>query len=382
MGLEGAGSQEAMAADDVWDTFYVSYVVYSTGSVPPSEASLRPGSSSPISSGKIYSNFHFNLDLDEGKNYGSDKFSTTTNRPLPVFVLDFSEDKWNYKNSKMVSLTINNSARIVGGGGAGGMGVRRVTSTSKAGDVSDGGFGGGGGGAGGGTGRNLQEITPSSYLGHQGTGFFGGGWPHEDPALTYSSVDVEGQDGTRGSRWKYGGYGGAKAQLESTINIDTSTWIAHSILYGSGTDGGDIFEVKHPAGVQPIIEINNSNTGIIVSGGGGGAGGYEVSGGSGGNWAGHGQGTSGTTAYTGGNPGFIVTSENHTYTRPVSIVNINSGVVHGRNPQILPHDTSSTSGGIAGGWYVTGNNSSYYGTTSPATANTNSDPPSEYPEFP
>jgi glycosyltransferase involved in cell wall biosynthesis len=430
MGLAGAGSKEAMAVDDVYDTFYCSYTVYSTGSAPPPEAALHPGSSSSLpnagktaatttsslwnsylgsvtsfakgeggspsitnnvvfpddfvgtvgdpatdpfashrdSKGKIYSNFHFNLDLEEGKNYGSDKFSTTTNRPLPVFVLDFSEDKWNYKNSKTVSIIINNSARIVGGGGAGGMGIRDVVVTSKAGDVSGGGFGGGGGGAGGGTGRNLQEVTPSSYLGYLGTGFGGGGWPHEDPALSQSSHNIEAQDGTLGSRWNVGGYGGAKAQQESSININNSTYIAHNLLYGSGTDGGDIFEVKHPAGVQPIIEINNSDVGIIVSGGGGGAGGHEVSGGSGGNWARHGQGTSGSTAHEGGNPGYIVTSENSTYTRPVHIVNINNGIVHGRNPQIPSHDTSNTSGGIAGGWYVTGNVSSYYGTTSPAPA--------------
>jgi hypothetical protein len=179
---------------------------------------------------------------------------------------------------------------------------------------------------------------------------------------------VHATDGTQGSRWESGGPGGAKAQEESTINIDSSIHDAHVLIFSHGADGGDIFEIKHPAGVQPIIEINNSDTGIIVSGGGGGAGGYEVSGGSGGSWGAHGQGTSGSTAYTGGNPGFIVTSENQTYTRPVRIVNINSGVVRGRNPQILPHDTSNTSGGIAGGWYVTGNVSSYYGTTSPAPA--------------
>jgi hypothetical protein len=425
MGLAGAGSKEAMAVDDVYDTFYCSYVVYSTGSVPPPEASLHPGSSSslpnagraaatsslwdsylgPVTSfakgesnpalttnvifpddfvgtvgdpatdpfashrdglGKIYSNFHFNLDLDEGDNYGSDKFSTTTGKPLPVFVLDFGEDKWNYKNSKTVSIIINNSARIVGGAGAGGMGVRDVVVTSKSGDVSGGGFGGGGGGAGGGTGRNPQEATPSSYLGYEGTGFHGGGWPHDDPALSQSGPNIRAQPGTDGSRWDVGGYGGAKAQQESSININNSTYIVHNLLYGSGSDGGDIFEVKHPAGVQPIIKINNSDVGIIVSGGGGGAGGHEVSGGSGGSWGAHGQGTSGSTAHEGGNPGYIVTSANSTYTRPVHIVNINNGIVHGRNPQILSHDTSNTSGGIAGGWYVTGNVSSYYGTTSPA----------------
>ena len=208
MGLDGAGSQESLAKQDVWDTFYCSYVVYSTGSVPPPEAALRPGAASPFTTagkaaesvplwggyvgdgpglgknesvpsvinnvvfpddfvgtigdpatdpfadrrdafGKIYSNFHFNLNLDQGKNYGSDKFSATTGKPLPVFTLDFSKDKWNYTNSKTVSIAINNSARIVGGGGAGGMGVRDKTVVAKSGDVSGGGFGGGGGGGGG-----------------------------------------------------------------------------------------------------------------------------------------------------------------------------------------------------------------------------------------
>jgi hypothetical protein len=42
MGLGGAGSKEALALDDVWDTFYCSYTVYSTGSVPPQRDSKAP----------------------------------------------------------------------------------------------------------------------------------------------------------------------------------------------------------------------------------------------------------------------------------------------------------------------------------------------------
>jgi hypothetical protein len=42
MGLAGAGSKEAMAMDDVWDTFYCSYTVYSTGSAPTKKASQAP----------------------------------------------------------------------------------------------------------------------------------------------------------------------------------------------------------------------------------------------------------------------------------------------------------------------------------------------------
>ena len=58
MGLGGAGSKESLAsaetpnAVDTWDTFYVSYVVYSTGSVPPPEAALRPGAATLSESGE------------------------------------------------------------------------------------------------------------------------------------------------------------------------------------------------------------------------------------------------------------------------------------------------------------------------------------------
>lgn len=325
--------------------------------------------------GKIYSNFNFTLNLDEGRNYGSEKFSIEESCPEAVITLDFSENKWNYSHSKMVSIVINNSARLVGGGGAGGHGVRDHSTTSKQGDVSEGGFGGGGGGAGAGTGRNDDHHTSyanSNYFGWQGTGLPGSGWPHEDPALATASKSKFAQDGTRGSRWDVGGSGGAKAAVESSENISTSLHIAHTSYYGNGSDGGDVFKVIHPAGILPFITINNSNTGIIVGGGGGGAGGYEVDGGSGGSSGGHGQGTFGPTAFTGGNPGYIVSSVNDTYTRPVNIINSGNGIVHGRNPDIPSHDTSNTSGGIAGGWYITGNASSFY--RGKITSNTTTDP--------
>ena len=42
MGLDGAGSKESLAKEDVWDTVYCSYVVYSTGSVPPRTEKTAP----------------------------------------------------------------------------------------------------------------------------------------------------------------------------------------------------------------------------------------------------------------------------------------------------------------------------------------------------
>jgi len=420
MGLAGAGSKESLAAPvtpnatNVWDTFYVSYVVYSTGSVPPTSAqamgagassaspagatnkisqmvdmwdaywgSGKPGAevkpslinnlvfpddlvgtvgdpaSDPFASnrdpmGKIYGNMHFDLVFDEGKNYGSDKFDPVTKIPLPAITLDFSEDKWNFQNNNdSISLSIKNSARIVGGGGSGGVGIRRRVTVSKSGDVSEAAQGGGGGGAGGGTGRNPLEQTMIGSVEYNGTGWGGDGWGRG--LLTLGEFDY-GAEGTVGSKFDGPGVGGSKAVQTTISNIDIDTYNTQINFYGKGGDGGDIFHVKHPSTIQPMIGIENSNTGIIIAGGGGGAGGYEVDGGDGGSYGTHGQSTSGTTAFSGGNPGYIISSPNNTYTTSVRITNINNGIVQGRNPDLSSHDTSNTSGGIAGGWLLTGNN--------------------------
>jgi len=419
MGLGGAGSKESLAASDpevpsgqgvllsdlTWDTFYVSYVIYSNGSVPPPEASVDPGlgfsyaspdpgtnkvsqdlwggyagkgavpsvinnfifpddlvgtvgdpATDPFASnrdatGRIYGNMHFNLNLEPGKNYGSDEFSTTTHKPLPAITLDFSETKWNFNNNKGISLTINNHSKIVGGGGAGGFGIRRNVTVTKQGDVSDGATGGGGGGAGGGTGRNSTKGTPvtdPSYTGYLGTGFHGKGWAQE----ILSTPTLLGDDGAQGSDFFDAGAGGAKADAISTTNITESN-------FGKGGDGGDAIGVIHPVGIQPLIEIKNSNTGVIIGGGGGGAGGFEVDGGDGGAAGNHGQGSAGNwIANTGGNPGFVIAGvdiDGESYYRSVRITNINNGLVQGRNPWLDAYDSTDTSGGAPGVWVLTGN---------------------------
>jgi len=412
MGLAGAGSKEAMAVDDVWDTFYISYIVYSTGAAPiispqsfaSGSTSASPSATNKVSeiniwdaywgsgkqgaeaipsiinnfifpddlvgtvgdpssdpfaggrdsSGKIYGNMHFNLVFDEGKTYGSAKFDSLTGIPLPAITLDFSESKWNFIENNKISLSIKNSSRIVGGGGSGGVGIRRRSAVTKSGDVSDGGYGGGGGGAGGGTGRNPNEQTAIGSIGYNGTGWGGDGWARG--LLSGTGEFVYGDEGSIGSKFEAGGVGGAKAIQISTENIDTQTFTTQFYAYAKGGDGGDAFHVNHPSTIQPLIEIENSGTGIIISGGGGGAGGYEVDGASGGTYGGHGQSTVGTSTFVGGNPGYIISSPANTYTRPVKIININNGIIQGRNPGISSYDTSNTSGGIAGGWILTGNN--------------------------
>ena len=406
--LGGAGSSEALLGDDGWDTYYCKYLIYRTGLGPspyavsddptlhsssaniPAGGAMKSGTSMEFwdpgynakglapsiinnfvfpddlvgtvndpatdpffgkrdAAGRIYGNIHFNLELPEGSNYGSDKFSIINDKPLPVITLDFSEDKWNFENNTNISLAIKNSARLVGGGGSGGFGGRRTITVSKAGDVSDAGPGGGGGGGGGGTGRNFYEATPSTYYGYEMVGSKGKGWGQDYLEI---NPDVLGKDGTTGSGFNLAGVGGdAALQLVSANILDLS-------YFGNGTDGGDIFEVIHPPHIQPLISITNSNTGVIISGGGGGAGGYEIDGGDGGDYGAHGQGTSGPIAYTGGNPGYILRASTDAYTKSVLITNINNGIIMGRNPQIPSHDTSNTSGGIAGGWMLTGNNTS------------------------
>jgi hypothetical protein len=411
MGLGGAGSKESLAAGvdggaaNIWDTFYVSYVVYSNGSVPPPEASVDPGTgfsyaspdpgsnkvsqdlwggyggkgvvpsvinnfifpddlvgtvgdpaTDPFASnrdatGRIYGNMHFNLNLEPGKNYGSDKFSTTTSKPLPAITLDFSETKWNFNNNKGISLTINNHSRIVGGGGAGGFGSRRAVTITKVGDVSDGATGGGGGGGGGGTGRNQNygtAETDPSYVGYLGVGFQGKGWGQE---ILFTPT-LLGDDGAQGTDFFDAGAGGAKADVISTQNITGPI-----NFFRNGGDGGDAIEVIHPINIQPLIEIVNSNTGIIMGGGGGGAGGYEVDGGDGGDAGEHGKNSMSifSAANTGGNPGYVLVGTNDSYYRSVRITNINNGIVQGRNPWLDSHDVTDTSGGAPGVWVLTGN---------------------------
>ncbi len=316
-----------------------------------------PFASRRDSNGKIYSNFHFEWNLNEGTIYGSDDFSIDLNTPAPVITLDFSESKWNYKNSKLISVTINNSARLAGGGGAGGHGVRLPTTTNKRGDVSAQTFGGGGGGAGAGSGRNDRKPTPESYIGWNGVGLPGNGWPHSQ--LQISSKKIA-RNGTRGSRWDVAGSGGAKAELKSTENISTTSHTAHVVVFGHGSDGGDVFEIINPVNVQPIIVIRNSNTGIIIAGGGGGAGGYEVDGGSGGTSGEYGQSTYGRRTFYGGNPGSVIASRGGTYTRPVYIENANTGIVRGWNSVVSANNKSNTSTGITTGWTMAGNSNTYY----------------------
>ena len=429
MGLSGAGSKEAMASDDVWDTFYVSYFIYSTGSATPAPAAramnsgtttASPSSTNKVGaksstwidgyyggkekgvgkfadvateptvinnfvfpddlvgtvgvpdsdpfannrdlSGKIFGNMHFDLYLDEGKIYGSDKFSSLYQKPEPAITLDFSGSKWNYaNNNNSLSLAIHNSAWVIGAGGPGGDGMRRISSVSKSGDVSDAAYGGGGGGGGGGTGRNYSESYMTGAVGYKGAGLEGDGWARGS-SLNFKSDLSYGKSGGLGNDFDAGGTGGHAAVYSTTDNIDETLELTNYTAYGHGGDGGDAFGVIHPIGLKPLISIKNSNTGIIVAGGGGGAGGYETAGADGGARGDHGEDTISSRTYRGGNPGYIISSvptaygANNTYTIDVFISNINDGIIKGRNPSTDSYDKANTSGGAAGAWVLTGNN--------------------------
>lgn len=413
MGLGGAGSKTSLRTDDCWDTFYCSYVVYSHGAKPDTQpaatpqttrAPSSPGESSSAmwsgywngtladddtpslinnfvfpddivrtvgntvidpfaghrdSAGKILGNLHFTLELEAGKYYGSDLFSRTTRKPLPAITLDFSSSKWNFDNNKTVTLSIINSAQIIGGGGAGGHGTRRyaVPATGKIGSVATGGHGGGGGGAGAGTGRNPSTANADIDLGYTGTGWYGRGWGQD---RLVGNPNILGQHGTNGTKFTGSGSGGARALQLSTINDGDVVRSINMEVYARGGDGGDAIGIIHPEGIEPVIDITNLGAGVIAGGGGGGAGGYELDGGDGGALGSHGEAIVGEKTFTGGNPGYVVGSGDSSYSKSIKISNFSTGNVHGRNPDISAYDTSNTSGGVAGGWVLTGNTSAYY----------------------
>jgi hypothetical protein len=376
MGLAGAGSKEAMAVDDVWDTFYCSYTVYSTGSAPPridvqvpktvtinatstskggnmwKDAKYRndrgpngTGAGTAIAkryfnlvfpddfveeigvSGKdpfwehrdpatkkIYGNVNVlfkipNLNAGVAGDYvriGSEDFvyddlityygdvypnGASTGRPAPAITFDFSDSKFLYENNNGVTLIIENTGYVLGGGGSGGAGTKalNIGNIFDANPVSTSAkFSGGGGGAGRGSG--YIGTSKNTLLGAApGTGMGGPGWGrgkffnHEGAYNTLAATKY-GTDGSSlglvssvgGEYSTVGMAGGVGSSEENNV-----MQILLQFAPGAGGNGGNAFEMVYSSVLPSVEIINKSSTSTgpsrrtyIAAGGGGGGGGH------------------------------------------------------------------------------------------------------------
>jgi hypothetical protein len=373
MGLAGAGSKEAMAVDDVYDTFYCTYVVYSTGM---SALKIDPQAPKVISidvrsvneggdmwrtekyknnqngSDKYYFNLNFPSDFVEEKGvsgkdpfwehrdpeskkiygnvlikfviprinsvsgdmvflgsdtmtydmitYGGISWRAGEGTPDPVISFDLSDSEFIFENNQNLSISIENSGIVLGGGGSGGKG-------SKAGSIyglPTEAYGGGGGGAGGGSGIVVtpEETTDGE---HRGVGRGGSGWARGGGGnFILGANPLEAEKGNSGDDLGFVNLNDASPGLQFTTRFNlfalnpnggagaTQAIAAPDSSYissnepGKGGNGGSVFSFKlsSQGNAIPQIEIINKgapvgetgliNTGgLMVSGGGGGGGG-------------------------------------------------------------------------------------------------------------
>jgi hypothetical protein len=221
--------------------------------------------------------------------------------PDPAITFDLSDKYFIFENNKGMTLTIENSGYVMGGGGSGGRGERR-------GNIKQSGqsYMGGGGGAGSGSGGFEDEAEGEAYGGsvmsHNGPGIggtgFGQGSAFDDSSDLVASEAQRGINGTSIISELYISQSDPTAAVYSPVPAGGSAATVLSQVQGlytltepvEGGNGGDAFKVLTGTYLPTIEIINKPNSfilatsdgfgvflsypgGVIVSGGGGGGGG-------------------------------------------------------------------------------------------------------------
>lgn len=241
----------------------------------------------------ISANLDVTIIVEQGTKIGSNSSFITTimNPAFEIITGDVNGEPeanqaFTYYASANLSVEIQNSGNVHGGGGMGGQ--SRIQNDGKNNQA--------GGGGGGGAGLHQQLSSGTYYPGKGGSGSDGGG----------------GADGSAGkgddsgaSQRPAGGAGGAGAQGGGSARSATA-----------GAAGGSVFAIINTAwhtsannDYGPRVLIANKSTGFIQSGGGGGGGGgyNKGAGGAGGELASSGSAGGGTNGGAGGVAGIANT---------------------------------------------------------------------------
>jgi hypothetical protein len=316
-------------------------------------------------------------------------YEGATGIPDPAITFDLSDKYFIFENNEAMTLTIENSGYVMGGGGSGGRG-NRLGSLKEVGQAYMGGGGGAGNGSGGFEDAAFGVLSISGS--HNGVGIGGSGFGQEEGfSGNFDNITDERQRGQNGESLISTSYmrrarpyaaliasmptGGSAATLLSQVG--PSFGLSEPV---AGGDGGDVFKILTGTVLPTVEVINKDNAGaninatnryngaVLVSGGGGGGGGVGKAPGSGGTadpshavgasgaMPGHNaneqQGSPSSTTFSGssvltqevgGLAGYLVSGETGPYRGPITIRNESDREVRGRSPSLSEYVAPGTS---------------------------------------